>query len=145
MSPAGDVPGGRFRLFEHTADVGVLATGPTLAVAFAAVVRGMASVTYDLRRVRPREERVVRARAADPARLLVHLLDEVLFLEDTEGFIPRQAAVRLDPPDLEARLRGEPFDPARHRRAGQAVKAVTYHQISIESGPPARVRVILDI
>jgi SHS2 domain-containing protein len=134
-----------YRHFAHTADVGLTAWGPTLDAAFAAAVRGLVAVTYNVQRIQPREERVVVVKGDEPARLLVGLLDEALFLEETEGFLAARAHFARASNGLEGRLQGESFDPARHVRVGPEVKAITYHQITVDPGPPARVRVILDI
>jgi SHS2 domain-containing protein len=134
-----------YRHFAHTADVGLTAWGPTLSDAFAEAIRGTAAVTYELNRIRPSVQRVIQANDGDPARLLVDLLDGVLYLADSEGFVPIQAEVDMTPRNVAARLSGETFDPSRHRRAGPQVKAITYHDIKVEPGPPARVRLILDI
>ncbi len=135
----------RFRLLEHTADVGLTATGETLADALGAAVRGVVAVTFDPRRIRPREERVVSVTDPDPARRVVRLLDEVVFLEETEGFLPASATVTETSNGLVARLVGERFDSTRHIRVGPAVKAITYHQLEVTPGPPARLRLILDV
>jgi SHS2 domain-containing protein len=135
----------RFRLFSHTADVGLTAWGPTIEDAYAATVRGFTAVTFDLKSIRPREARTVVVEGADRERLLVRLLDEELFLGETEGFLTARASIRLDGHHLAATLEGETFDPRRHRRHGPEVKAITYHQIAVDPGPPGRVRVILDI
>ncbi len=134
-----------FRLLPHTADVAVAAWGPSLDEAFARTVRALIAVTFDLRQIRPVEERSIHVEGSDQARLLVGLLEEVLYLIDAEGFLPARACVSLSPNGLDARLHGERFDPGRHRRLGPLVKAVTYHEIAVEPGPPARVRLILDI
>lgn len=134
-----------YRLFGHTADVGLSAWGPTVSDAFAAVVRGLTAVTFDVRRIRPLEERAVSLSESDPQRLLVGLLDQVLYLQDVEGFLTARAAVSVSDGRLSARLLGERYDPSRHRRVGPEVKAITMHQIGVETGPPARIRAILDI
>jgi SHS2 domain-containing protein len=134
-----------YRHFAHTADVGLSAWGPTLAEAFAEAIRGTVAVTYELSAIKPRVERVIQANADDAARRLVDLLDDVLYLADAEGFVPARAEVELKQGRAIAHLTGETFDPARHRRAGPQVKAITYHGIIVEPGPPARVRLILDI
>lgn len=134
-----------FRLLPHTADVAIATWGPSLDIAFAETVRALVAVTFDLRRVRATDERTVRVTGVAPVRLLVGLLDEVLYLLDTEGFLPARAFVVASPEGLDARLGGESFDPSRHERIGPLVKAITYHQIHVEPGPPVRVRLILDI
>ncbi len=134
-----------YRLFPHTADIGLSAWADNLADAFGKAVRGLTAVTFDVRRVRPRETREVRTTGDDLAQLLVGLLTEALFLKETEGFLAAGAEVKIQPGRLSACLHGECFDPARHARIGPEVKAITYHQISVHCGPPAQVRVILDI
>jgi SHS2 domain-containing protein len=134
-----------YRHFAHTADVGLTTWGPSLADAYSEAILGTAAVTYELGQIQPRLERVVQADADDLARLLVDLLDDVLYLADSEGFVPSRAEVEPSPGRAIARLRGELFDPARHQRAGPQVKAITYHDIQVDPGPPARVRLILDI
>src|SRR6266852_1626424 len=106
------------RQVAHTADVGLVAWGPTLADAFAEAILGTTSVTFALDRIQPRIDRDIRAAETDPTRLLVDLLDEVLYLVDTEGFVPSRAEVELTPEGAVAHLSGAVFDPSRHRRAG---------------------------
>lgn len=100
----------------------------------------------DLRRVRPREERTVEASADDPAALAVAFLQQLLLLWATEGFLVRTvraAPVGRPPTAVLAVVRGEPFDPRRHR-GGVEVKAVTMHRLRFD--PEAGdARVIVDI
>jgi SHS2 domain-containing protein len=139
------VSGRGYRHSAHTADVRLTAWAPTLADAFAEAIRGTAAVTFDVDRIHAREERVIRTSQPDLARRLVALLEEVLYLIDAEGFVPSHAVVELTGDTATATLRGETFDPARHRRAGPQVKGITYHEIAVDPGPPARARLILDI
>lgn len=134
-----------YRLLPHTADVAIAAWGPSVADAFAEAVRGVLAVTFDPRRVRCLEERPVEIHGDDLTQLLVALLQEVVYLIDAEGFLPACASVQISERGLQAHLQGERYDPERHRRVGPMVKAITYHQASVDPGPPARLRVILDI
>lgn len=96
--------------------------------------------------MRPREERTVRAAGRDPGELVVAFLGELLALQDAEGFLARTIEVRTtgDPPTAAlARLRGEPFDAARHL-ARTEVKAITYHGLVFDPGAGS-ARVIVDI
>lgn len=88
----------------------------------------------------------MRAVGRDPAELVVAYLGELLSLQDTEGFVARRISVALrgsGPLELEARLEGEPFDPARHV-ARTEVKAITYHDLVFDP-VGGRARVIVDI
>ncbi len=60
------------------------------------------------------------------------------------GKAPDDIFDAFDRTHLEARVCGEPIDPGRHHLL-TAVKAATYHALEIEVGPPARVKVILDL
>jgi SHS2 domain-containing protein len=119
--------------------------GETSDEAFAEAARALVAVTYDPRTIRLREERAVAVEADRPDRLLVRLLSEVVYLIDAEGFVPGRARVRIEGGRLEATLRGRVADAYRPRRRGPHVKAVTYHELEIDPGPPVRVRVVLDI
>ena len=134
-----------FRLTPHTADVGLVAWGETREEAFAEAARALVAVTYDPRTIVLREERAVAVEADRPDRLLVRFLSEVVYLIDADGFVPGRARVRIDGGRLEATLRGRVADADRPRRRGPHVKAVTYHQLEIDPGPPVRVRAVLDI
>jgi SHS2 domain-containing protein len=98
------------------------------------------------RRVRPREERAVSASAEDAPSLVVAFLSELLVLEETDGFLVRDARVRTvgqPPTALVASVSGERFDPARHTRRTE-VKAVTFHDLVFDPDR-GRARVIVDI
>lgn len=134
-----------YRLLPHTADVALQAWGPSLEDAYAAAVRGLIAVTFDVRRIRRTAERRVGVTASTSDRLLVRLLNEVLYLQDATGFLTGRARVTMTEDGLSADLRGETYSPARHRRTGPQVKAITFHDLSIDVGPPTRIHLILDI
>jgi len=82
-----------YRLLPHTADVMVAAWAPTMAECIAEAVRGLVAIFADVRRARP--QRLIPF-ACDPApetELLVDVLDEVIFLLDTEDVVPAQVAL----------------------------------------------------
>ena len=136
----------RYGSFPTTADVGIWASGSGANELREALALGLYALQTKVARVRPREERTVRVRAADPVGLVVAFLTELLVLEQDDGFIARRVSVRSrgsPPTELTARLTGEPFDPARHPRRAE-VKAVTYHALRFDpAGGSARV--IVDI
>lgn len=134
-----------YRLTPHTADVGLVAWGGDLVEAFQAAVQALVAVTFDPRTIAARDERTVAVEADRPDRLLVRFLNEIVYLVDAEGFVPRRAGVTIDGARLEAHLVGRVADSSGPRRRGPAVKAVTYHGLDIDPGPPVRVRVVLDI
>jgi SHS2 domain-containing protein len=136
----------RWGSFPTTADVGLWARGDTPAALFEAMGLGLFALETDLRKVRPREERTVRATGIDLPSLVVAYLTALLDVGSADGFLPREIDARLlgDPPnEVVATLRGEPFDLARHSRRME-VKAATYHRLEIDLAG-GRARVIVDI
>jgi SHS2 domain-containing protein len=136
----------RYRVLEHTADVGIVATGTTLSRTFEAAAEGMYSIMVELEGVREAVTREVRVVAPGRERLLVAWLLELLLLTDTEGMVFRRFEIALDgETELRARVFGEPIDPARHE-LGAEVKAVTRHQLRVRETPDGyEARVIFDI
>lgn len=135
----------RFRLAETTADTGLLAWGATREELFENAAAGLLRIMADPRGVRPLEERAVRARGEDAAGLLAAWLDELVYLFDTEGFLAGAAAVRFDDGGgVTGILRGERYDPGRHRLRAY-VKGVTLHRIEVRrEGGRLRARVVID-
>lgn len=119
-----------FEILEHTADVGVRASGASLEEAFHEATLGLLHITGTWR---PGDGEEVRLEFAgtDPGSLLVDWLGEIVYLQDardavisgievTEATAERVAGtIRLAP-------RGEASP------EGTAVKAITYHQLAVE-------------
>jgi SHS2 domain-containing protein len=87
----------------------------------------------DRRLLRARETRDIEVEAPDREALLVTWLNYLLYLYDVDGFLGRFFEIlELSEERLQARARGEAFDPERH--VGKtAVKAATYHHLEITS------------
>jgi SHS2 domain-containing protein len=138
--------GTRWGNFPTTADTGIWGRSTTVNGLFGGLGTGLFAVMTDLRRVRPREVREVRASGTDASGLLVAFLSELIALEDTERFVARRVVARVHlgrASSVTGRLFGEPWDPRRHLRRKE-VKAVTLHGLAVRLRP-ARARVILDI
>ena len=134
-----------YELLEHTADLGVVVRGATLADLFARAAAVLADILYEPGRVREGETRQRTVRHRDPEGLLVRWLNELIVLRETEDFLWRRVEVELDASGLKARLAGETFDPLRHE-ARTALKAATYHQLSVrDAGGGFEARVIFDV
>jgi SHS2 domain-containing protein len=133
----------KYRLIEHTADIGLTASGRTLAEAFANAAYGMFSIIAALRNVREDESRRVELSAPDAETLLFDWLNSLLYYFDVEGLLFKRFDVNLNRNSLQATCRGEKYDPARHRLK-LGVKSATYHTLKVD---PARkrVRVIFDV
>lgn len=135
-----------YTILEHPADLGLEATGASLAEAFSRAAEGLTSIVVDPSGIGTSLQRTVLLHADDVQQLLVRWLDEILFLYDSGGFLCGRADVTFcSHTDLRAELIGELLIPAKHA-SRLDVKAITYHQILVQERPgDVTLRVFLDI
>lgn len=143
-APHGTAPPARWHRFvEHTGEIRlqVRAESPSGLMAEAGRALGLlllGSATAE----GTSEARIVEVRAHDREALLVDWLNEILFLAETELWVPTEVEV-LDVSDtrLRASLRG-----ARVPEAPSLVKAATLHGVRTQAdGDGLRVEVVLDV
>lgn len=136
----------RFRILEHTADVGFEAFGATREEAFVNAGRALFYLIVELETIDPREDVAVRVQGADPQSVLVNWLSELLYLHDAEGWLFRDFKIEsLQDSSLSATARGEKFQQPRHQPK-VLVKAITYHQLALEDTAQGwRAQVYVDI
>ncbi len=135
-----------FETFDHTADIGIVAHGASLAEAFANAAKAMFSLMVDLDKVESREERRVEVEADDLEGLLVAWLAELLYLSEVDNLVFSRFEVQeISDTRIVGRAFGEPLDLERHNPQ-LMIKAVTRHmlQVAPENGG-FQVRAILDI
>ncbi len=131
---------------EHTADVGIAANGDTFADALAWVAIGMFSVIADLDLVRENSSVDVHVESSDRDSLVVDWLNELLYIFDTNQFLPKtfEVSVSQDLTGLTASCSGEPVDLDRHIFYTD-VKAATYHDLQVSSDARWNIQVVLDV
>src|SRR5579864_4896314 len=121
-----------FEVFDHTADLGLRIRADDVEALFVDGGRALMSVIVsNPDAVEPREVLEVEVAGHNLEYLFVDWLDELLYLFESKRFLAREFEVTVDPDGLEATLRGETYDPARHVLAHE-VKAVTYHALTVE-------------
>ena len=128
------------------ADLLVEGVGKTLGEAVANVALGMLNAITPLEGITERETYQVEAEGTDLQSLIFNLLDEILFLNDSEGLTAKSLTVKIDEERFKASAvgRGERFSAKTHE-VGISVKAVTYHMMEIESIKDGyRVQVVFD-
>jgi SHS2 domain-containing protein len=128
------------------ADLLVEGRGKTLGEAVANVALGMLNSITPLEGIREKETYTAEANGMDLQSLIVNILDELLFLNDSEGLTAKRLTIDVDENNLTAKAeaRGERFSAATHE-VGIAVKAVTYHMMKIEKITEGyRVQVVFD-
>jgi SHS2 domain-containing protein len=118
---------GGFQVLEHTADVGVAATGATVEEVFEQAMLGLADI-MGVRSGGPAEHVQVRLSGSDMPALLVDWLSEFLWLHESRG--AALASVRVeDVTDnhVVGRVGLTPLTEV----TGIQVKAITYHQLTV--------------
>lgn len=132
-----------WQVLEHTADVGLRATGEDLEAALADLLTGFGHLVCPEGEVQPAETHTITVEADNLDDLVVDLLDEVNFVHQMEGFIPCQATVELADGRLTATMQGQTWDRERHGYLME-IKATTYHALTVDEDP-AMIEVIFDI
>lgn len=135
----------RYESTEHTADLGLVAYGDTLAEAFENAAYGMFDLMVDVSSTTETEAVDVRAEADDAPSLLVAFLNELLFLFETRKLIlVRFEIVEWDEAaHIAARAWGSPMAGQETRAQ---IKAVTYHDMRVEKTDEGfEVEVLFDV
>jgi SHS2 domain-containing protein len=126
-----------FRFLPHTADIAVELQARSEIGLYQAGVDALRELLVGTSAVTPAEERPIALRGTDPTERLIHFLADVLYLYDTERFVP----LRVTPTGVA----GERFDPARHH-AEREVKAVTHHGARVEQDERGyRATIVFDV
>ncbi len=113
-----------YRFLPHTADVAVELRARSELGLYQAGLDALRELLVGTSPVAPAVERAIELRGADPTERLIHFLGDVLYLYDTERFLPSTTTP--------SGIAGETYDPAKHR-AQREVKAVTRHQARVET------------
>ena len=134
----------RFRFIEHTADVGLVAYGRTLAEAFANAAYGLFSIIAELKTVKETESRQLELSEEDLEALLFEWLNRLIYFFDVEMLLFKRFEVRdFDGHGLKATCYGEKYDPSRHQ-IKTGVKSATYHMLKVDR-EKNQVQVIFDV
>jgi SHS2 domain-containing protein len=115
------------RSVPHTADTRIEAWAPTREVCHAEAVAGLVASFVDTTGARPVRTATVDLTADSDADTLVEVLDEVIYLLDTQGEVPIDTEIGPGPA---MRLHLTPL--AGVRATGAAPKAVTLHDLRFE-------------
>jgi SHS2 domain-containing protein len=138
---------GGFRELENiTADLGIEAWGLDLEDAFASTAEGLACLLSNQPDGDQLLTRDINIQASSLSSLLVQFLNEIIYLEETQSFLPGKVThLKVLNNNLDATLTGSIFDPAIHTLNAH-IKAATYHGLEImEVGNIVRIRVIFDV
>jgi len=136
----------RYELLDHTADIGIVASGRDLPEAFGNAAYAMFDILTDTDKIREMDRFDLRVSASNIEELLVTWLDELLYRYETERLICKRFVIDdMDDVSLRATVFGEKLDPARHE-VKLEIKSVTYHQLKVEKTDDGwRAQVIFDV
>lgn len=137
----------RYRLLEHTSDIGIEARASTEAELFRQCALALREILFeDPPAVKPDIRRKVELRAERIEDLLVDWLNEILYLLEVHHLVPVEFLIeRLDETHLIATIAGTSLETVDGLFARE-VKSATYHLLEVATEPGrARCRVYLDL
>ena len=133
--------------FEHTADIGIEVESSNLSKAFEEVSLSFSEIITGGNLPKSSLSKEVNLEADNLDSLLVDFMSYLIVLFDTDFFITGSARLEISNNhnfSLSGNLMGETYDQDTHGY-GVEIKAISYHLLVVEEGPPARLRVILDL
>jgi len=134
----------RYELIEHTADIGLIAYGGTLAEAFGNAAYGMFSIIAELDNVAENQSRYIELKSSDQESLLFEWLNRLLYYFDVDLLLFKSFKVNiLTRNRLTAICHGEKYNHLRHQLK-TGVKSATYHKLKVDS-TKNEVQVIFDV
>ena len=139
-------PRSRYRLIEHTADIGIAVENPSLEGLFEDAAFGMFDLVSDLSRVETRESLRIELEAEGLEDLFAEWLRELLFQSETKSLLFKSFNLSISSfRSLSGEASGEAYDANRHELYRE-LKAVTYHGLRVEQDKGIwRARVIFDV
>jgi len=134
-------PNAGFVELQHTADWEIEAWAPDLPRLFEQAAIGMYALSGTHLYPEPRITRSLELAAEDAESLLVKFLAELLYIGEQYGLAFDGFDLRITSGNLSARLHGAPMT-----EQSKEIKAVTYHQLTIQPGPRGlEARIVFDV
>jgi SHS2 domain-containing protein len=136
----------KYKLLDHTADIGIEFWGKTKKELFENAVEAMFDLIVDLTGINNVNDKVVTIKGTDAEDLLVNFLREALYLFNGKKWIIKQCKLlEMKSGQIVAQLQGEPYDSDKHQLKTE-IKAVTYHGLSVEKTARGwKAKVIFDV
>ncbi len=121
-----------YEFINHTADLGIRVSGPSLEELFENAAWAMFDLIVDLDTVEVRDEATIRIRGGEREELLADWLRDLLYRYNGHEYLLKEFRIeKISPRGLKARVRGEKLDMSRHSLKRE-IKAVTYHDLKIK-------------
>jgi len=135
-----------YRIFPHTADLGVEVYGANLLELFEHSALALFDLMTNVAKVMEQETCEFSVEAADRELLLREWLGELLYYSISRHFLFKSCQIeQFCEQKLIASASGEPFNPQKHILKRE-IKSVTYHELQIRrQGNHWKARFVLDI
>ena len=136
----------KYNLIDHTADFGLRVYGSDSKELFANAAWAVFDLITEMDQLTGLDSCDIEVSGDDWPDLMVNWLREVLYLWNGKELLVKKARIlSLSENELTATLECDPFNPDRHVIKTE-IKAVTYHQIQVNSSPSGwESRIIFDI
>lgn len=136
----------RYRLLDHTADLGLEIYGRDLPELFANACFALFDNITDLSGVAGDASKTITVAGGDAADLMINWLRELLGLWTVDGLLVKSARITdMSETELTAKLLFDPYAPGRHFLRSD-IKAVTYHNVTVEQKNNVwTARVVVDV
>ena len=136
----------KYNLIDHTADLGIHVFGSDEKELFSNAAMAMFDMITDIGTLEGSREHTVHVTGDDWPELMVNWLRELLYLwAGKEILLRRIDIISISEHDLKARAFADPYDTTRHTIKNE-IKAVTYHQITVDRGPSGwEAKIIFDV
>ena len=122
----------KYRIIDHTADVGLHVFGTDPSEVFATAARAMFDIMVSPESVHAVQSLSLQVEGADWPDLMVNWLRELLCLWSGRGLLVHSVDILdIGAQRITADVAVDSYDPARHA-LGSEIKAVTYHQITVK-------------
>jgi SHS2 domain-containing protein len=122
---------GRYKLLDHTADIGIRVEAESLEELFALAACAMFDLMVDLSQVKPTKTAKISLKDDSLEDLFITWLNELIFRSDASGvFFSRFEVYSVTDGSLEASVKGEPYNEKVHSTQ-EVVKAATYHLLEV--------------
>lgn len=135
-----------YEILDHTADVCMRVYGRSIGEVLKNAAYAMMDLVTDREKVNPVKGIEIEAEGETEEELLVHWLQEVLYLHQTRNMVFRDFEVNsVTDNKAKGKAFGEVIDSERHELYSD-IKAVTYHNLKIESmDDRLKVDIVFDI
>jgi len=136
----------KYKLIDHTADFGLHVYGSDSKELFANAAHAMFDLITDVGKLEGLDDCNIRVEGDDWPDLMVNWLRELLYFWNGKEMLVKTAdIISLSENDLSAKLIFDQYAPDRHVIKTE-IKAVTYHQIQVISGPSRwDAKIIFDV